>query len=299
VNTGDYYNFKLATLPFDVDNTAKLQETELLDLSADSMLAAANLIAPTDVAVEAAGVVRTPALKKGLTGKLGFADLFIAVPLGGSPVSGTPGYPLCRFGIFLAEVKAAFEVTAGFTYTGHNDLFVVPSGFKFEYDTTRAPYNPGDPLNPMNGHVTRIWQLKPGLAAAGTFDGPDLTTWDLKFDGRTSASPGFTESPLTVKNAVASLYLATFATFAGVKLKDPNTGAPVPGNNPSSTILLRPLPPPQNTEIKQWEALGSFVHGLATLPPRYDKNDPNTVLPRRAICVGAHSSNPSGGNCSH
>jgi 5'-nucleotidase len=298
VNTGDYYNFKLVTLPFDVDNTSKLQETELLDLSADSLLAAANLIAPTDIAVEAAGVVRTPALKKGLTGKLGFADLFTAVPLGGSPSNGTPGYPLLRFGIFLAEVKAAFEVTAGFAYTGHNDLFVVPSGFKFEYDTTRKPFNPtGDPTDPMNGRVTRIWQLKPAALAAGTFDGPDATTWDLKFDGRTSASPGFTESPLTIKRVVASLYIAAFATFAGVKLKDPTTGAPVAGNDPTKTILLRPVAA-GSTEIKQWEALGGYVHSFANLPAIYNKDDPATVLPRRAICVGANSSNPAGGNCS-
>jgi hypothetical protein len=303
---GGYYNFTMTGLTFDVDNTAKYQETELIDLSADSMLAAANLIAPTDVAVEAAGVVRTPALKKGLTGKLGFADLFIAVPLGGSPVSGTPGYPLCRFGIYLVEVKAAFEVTAGFAYTGHNDLFVVPAGFKFEYDTKRAPFNPtGDPTNPANGRVTRMWQLKPAALAAGTYDGD--ANYDLVFDASLDAAhslPGFPGwapnaggNPLRLVRAVASLYIATFATFAGIKLKDPTTGLPVAGNDPTKTILLRPVAA-GSTEIKQWEALGGYVHSFANLPAIYNKDDPATVLPRRAICVGANSSNPTGGNCS-
>jgi 5'-nucleotidase len=305
--TGGYYNFPMTGLTFDVDNTAKYQETELIDLSADSMLATANLIAPTDVAVEAAGVVRTPALKKGLTGKLGFADLFIAVPLGGSPVSGTPGYPLCRFGIYLVELKAAFEVTAGFAYTGHNDLFVVPAGFKFEYDTKRAPFNPtGDPTNPANGRVTRMWQLKPAALAAGTYDGD--ANYDLVFDASLDAAhslPGFPGwapnaggNPLRLVRAVASLYIATFATFAGIRLKDPTTGLPVAGNDPTKTILLRPVDA-GSTEIKQWEALGGYVHSFANLPAIYNKDDSATVLPRRAICVGANSSNPAGGNCSH
>jgi hypothetical protein len=114
----------------------------------------------------------------------------------------------------------------------------------------------------------------------------------LKFDGRTPTSPGWTESPLTLKRVVASLYIATFATFAGVKLKDANTGAPVPGNNAARTILLRPQ---QNTEIKQWEALGGYVNALGTLPAIYDKNTTGAI-PRRAICTGA---NATAGICDH
>ena len=314
--TGGYYNYAVAALPFDVDNSAKLQETELIDLSADAQLAAANATGfLTEVAVEAAGVVRTPALKKGRTLKLGFADLFTAVPLGGSPKpngSGTPGYPLCRFGIYLAEVKAAFEVTAGYAYTGHEDLFVVPAGFRFEYDMGRHAFNPsGDPLDPANGRVTRMWQLKPAALTAGTYDGD--ANYDLVFDASLDAAhslpghPGWAPSalgnPLRLVRTAASLYIATFATFAGVKLKALNDtmpalsdGAPVPGNDATLTILKRPLPAPNNTEIKQWEAMGGYVAALGTLPSRYDKNDAATVLPRRAICIGATA---VAGNCSH
>jgi hypothetical protein len=145
----------------------------------------------------------------------------------------------------------------------------------------------------LNGRVTRIWQLKPAALLAGTYDGDD--NYDLKFDGRTSASPGWLESPLTLKRAAASFYLAKFATFAGVTLKDPNTGLPIAGNDPSKAILLRPLPPPQNTEIKQWEALGGYVNALGTLPAIYDKNTTGAI-PRRAICTGA---NATAGICDH
>src|SRR5205814_10724507 len=137
----------MGNLTFDVDNSNKLQETPLLDLIVDSNLAMANGLGfATDLSAAGAGATRVPALLKGKTSKLGFADLFAAVPLGGSPATGTPGYPLCRFGIYLAEVKAAFEVTAGYAYTGHEDFFLIPSGFKFQYDTKRAAFNPnGDP----------------------------------------------------------------------------------------------------------------------------------------------------------
>ena len=312
---GSYYNFPLVTLPFDVDNAGKLRETALIDLSADAQLAAANQVAPTELAVEAAGVVRVPALRKGKTGKLGFADLFSAVPLGGSPPpngNGTPGYPLCRFGIYLAEVKAAFEVTAGYAYTGHDDLYVVPAGFRFQYDLGRPAFNPnGSPLDAANGRVTRMWQLTPAALAAGTYDGD--ANYEVVFDASLDAAhslpgyPGWAPSargnPLRLVRAAASLYIAAFATFAGVKLKalhdtmpGLSDGVPVPGNDPTRTILKRPLPPPGNTEIKQWEALGGYLHALGTMPARYDKNDAATVLPRRAICTGATAVS---GNCSH
>ena len=313
-HTGDYYNYPVATLPFDVDNSSKFQETELIDLITDANLAAANsplLGITTDLAAEGYGATRVPALRKGLTGKLGFADLFAAVPLGGSPKTGTPGYPLCRFGIYLAEVKAAFEVTAGYAYTGHEDFFLVPSGFKFQYDTTRAAFNPnGDPTDRNNGRVVRIWQLKPAALAAGTYDGPDATTWDLKFDATlaTPAAPGlpagWLDNPLKLVRVVATYYIASFATFAGVKLKALHDtmptladGVPVPGNDPAATILKRPAAL-GGTEIKEWESLAAYLHAQGTVPARYNKADSAGAIPRRAICIGANSTAAAGGNCS-
>lgn len=322
-HTGDYYNFPLVNLPFDVDNSARKQETELLDLSADSMLAAANLphaldsthFESTELAVEASGVLRVPALLKGQSGKLGFADLFAAVPLGGSPATGTPGYPLCRFGVFLAEVKAAFEVGAGYGYLD-DDLYLVPAGFKFQYDMTRPAYNAsGNPLSPSNGRVTKMWQLKSAALDAGTYDGD--ANYDLVFDASLDAAhslpgyPGWAPSalgnPLRLVRVATSYYIAAFASFAGVKLKVLSDtmsglglpeGAPVPNNDPALTIVKRPLPAPNNTEIKQWEALGAYVHAFGTLPARYNKDDAAGKTPRRAICVGAHSTDAvNGGNC--
>lgn len=306
--TGTLYSYPVAGLDYDVDNSGRFQETELLVLAADAQLAAANEIKPTQLAVEASGVLRVSRLETAkqapFAGKLGFGDVFRAVPLGASPATGTPGYPLCRFGIWLAEVKAAFEVSAGFAYTGgHDDLFIVPAGFRFQYDTARAPFNPGgDPFDRNNGRVTRIWQLKTAALAAGAYDGD--ANYDLKFDASlsTPAAPGlpagWLDDPTRIVTAASSLYIATFATFAGVHLKDADSGAPIANNDPNATIVKRV----DGTEVKEWESLGRYIRLQANggnLPPRYDQNDLSGKLPRRAICVGPNSTDPAGGTCSH
>jgi 5'-nucleotidase len=318
---GALYSYSVGGLDFDVDNSGKVMETSLLDLSADAQLAAVSALklpGGVDAALEASGVLRVSKIERAKSGKLGFGDVFRAVPLGATPATigpsaGTPGYPLCRVAIYLAEMKAVFETTAGFAYAGHDDFYVVPAGFKFEYDTSRAPFNPnGDALDKNNGRVTKIYKLSSADLAAGNFDG----NYDLVFDASTSngwvptsAAPA---GPLTLVRVAASLYMATFAATAGVHLKDAVTGLPISGATPtaiaSSTILHRTSPGDlacdgqgRCTEIKVWEALAAYVKAQSTatgkLPSRYDKSV--ATLPRRAVCVGVNSSNPSGGNCSY
>jgi 5'-nucleotidase/UDP-sugar diphosphatase len=287
---GSYYNFPVLTAQtFDVDNTGVNRETELLDLSADAQLAAANaaVLAPTQLAVEASGVLRVPSLLHSKSNKLGFGDIFAAVPLGISPTTGTPGYPLCRFFIFLGEIKATFEVTASYSYDTDADLFVVPSGFRFEYDTTRKEFSPSGSISDVNnGRVTRIDQLSAADLAAGNFEGAYDTVWDV-------TKGGWLRSPATLVSVAASLYIAEFAAVAGVTLKDQN-GTAIPNNDPARTILLRA----DGTEIKEWEALASYVSSFAAagaLPARYQLTATADV-PRRATCVGA---NAAAGYCAH
>jgi hypothetical protein len=250
------------------------------------------------VAVDASGVMRVSNMAKSKTGQLSFADLFMAVPLGANPVTNTPGYPLCRFIILMAELKATFEVTAGLSYS--NDiLFVVPSGFKFEYDTTRPIFNPnGDPLDKNNGRVTKIYQLKPASFAVGNFDGD----YDLIFDASGSGSGWIGVSPTAPVIAATNLYIAEFATFAGIHLRDAcnpgsaggcTPGSPVANNDPVNTIIQRAR---DGSEIKEWEAVGEWMRALAAgnsgkLPPKYKLGDASSPVPRRATCVGAHASN--------
>ena len=261
----------VAGLNFDIDNTKPVAETELADLVTDSLLAAAESIAPTDLAVEAEGALRVSTLAQGKTQQLSFDDLFAAVSLGSSPVTLTPGYPLCRFAIVLAELKATFEATLARAYAGQTDLFLVPAGFKFEYDLGRNPGN----------LVMRIYVTS--THAGNTYDTYDSNS--LVYDGSTATSPGWLVSPTMLVRTTSTLYVASFAAIAGVTLRDPVTGAPISNNDPTSTILHRAS---DGSEIKEWEALGSYVHAQAAVsenaggvPQRYS---PSGTLPRRAIC---------------
>jgi 5'-nucleotidase / UDP-sugar diphosphatase len=259
----------VAGLNFDIDNSRQVAETELADLVTDSLLAAADAIAPTDLAVEAEGSLRVPTLAQGKTQQLAFDDLFGAVSLGSSPVTLTPGYPLCRFAIELGELKATFEVTLGLAYGGETDLFIVPAGFKFEYDLARA----------ANSRVTKIYMTS--THAGNTYDTYDAGS--LIFDA-SNASPWLI-SPTALVRVAATLYVASFAAIAGVTLLDADTGQPLPNNDPTPAILHRA----DGSEIKEWEALGGYVFNQASVeangglvPQRYG---PTGTLPRRAICL--------------
>jgi 5'-nucleotidase / UDP-sugar diphosphatase len=264
----------VAGLNFDIDNSKQVAETELADLVTDSLLAAAESVAPTDLAVEAEGSLRVATLAQGKTQQLSFDDLFVAVSLGSSPVTLTPGYPLCRFAIVLAELKATFEATLKLAYAGQTDLFLVPAGYKFEYDLSRNPGN----------QVTKIY--KTSTHAGNTYDTYDSNS--LIYDGSTAASPGWITSPTSLVTTTSTLYVASFAAIAGVTLRDAETGDPLPNNDPTVAILHRAS---DGSEIKEWEALGNYVYTQAAasgndglVPQRYS---PSGTLPRRAICFQA------------
>jgi hypothetical protein len=219
---------------------------------------------------------------------LGFGDIFSAVSLGISPAGGTPGYPLCRFFIFLGEVKATFEVTASSAFDTSTDLFVVPAGFRFQFDTTRTRFNPaGSITDPANGRVTLIERLSPADLAAGNYDGTYIPVWDV-------TKGGWLASPGELISVASSLYIAEFAAVAGVTLKD-QSGVPIPNNDPIQTIVHRA----DTTELKEWEALASYIHiaanGTGAIPARYRLGG-TANLPRRATCTGP---NAGGGNCTH
>jgi 5'-nucleotidase / UDP-sugar diphosphatase len=260
----------VAGLNFDIDNTKTVAETELADLVTDSLLAAAETIAPTDLAVEAEGSLRVATLAQGKTQQLSFDDLFAAVSLGSSPATLTPGYPLCRFAIVLDELKATFEATLKLAYAGQTDLFIVPAGYKFEYDLAR---NPGS-------QVTKIY--KTSTHAGNAYDTYDSNS--LIFDSSNAGSPWIAD-PSSLVITTATLYVASFAAIAGVTLLDAETHQPLPNNDPTAAILHRAS---DGSEIKEWEALGNYVYTQAAatgngglVPQRYS---PSGTLPRRAIC---------------
>ena len=288
----------LSQLTFDVDNTGAQRETALLDLTADAMLFALNNTAAlvdakgnaitglADMAAEGAGVLRVSKLERGRTGVLGFGDVFRAVPLGGSKVSGTPGYPLTRFAISGFELRAAFEVTAGLAYSsaGNAQFFLVPSGMKFIYATNRPLFTTSDILNPNAGRVTQISQASndptvPDAAPTLIYDGTDpalASTFGWK-----------AVSPNKLYTIATSLYVASFASLAGVKLKNPANPAEI-YTDPEQAIVRRQ----DGSEIKEWEALGTYIAVVSkanggNLPVRYDGSSATFAGLRRTTCKGA------------
>jgi 5'-nucleotidase / UDP-sugar diphosphatase len=264
----------VAALPFDIDNSRQVAETELADLVSDSLLAAADAIAPTDLSVEAEGALRVSTLAAGKTQQLSFDDLFAAVSLGASPVNGSLGYPLCRFSIQLAELKATFEKTLQLAYAGNTDFFIVPAGFKFVYDLSRNP----------NNQVTQIYMTTTHAGNVYETYGAGSLLYDV------SIAPGWQNGldPVATKvRTTATLYVASFAAVEGITLYDADNPSEVI-TDPNATILHRA----DGSEIKEWEALGNYVYTQAqadsanpgAVPARYS---PSGTLPRRAICLQA------------
>ncbi|MFL5432961.1 MAG: bifunctional metallophosphatase/5'-nucleotidase [Myxococcales bacterium] len=289
----------LSQLTFDVDNAGGQRETALLDLAADAMLSATNdpthplidvqgnpVTGRTDLAVEGAGVLRVSKLERGKTGVLGFGDLFRAVPLGGSKTSGTPGYPLTRFAISGFELRAAFEVTAGLAYTsaGNAQFFLVPSGMKFTYDTDRPIFNSADATNPQAGRVLQISQANDPKAP----DGPATLIFDATNPALLPNNGWNGVSGLKLYTVATSLYVATFASLAGVQLKNPANPSQV-YTNPEQAIVRRQE---DHSEIKEWEALGTYVFAASNansgkLPSRYDATTATFAELKRTQCKGS------------
>jgi 5'-nucleotidase/UDP-sugar diphosphatase len=291
-NVGAVAFHPIAKAGYTIHQGAPYTETPLLRAAADSMLAATEAFnGHTDVAIEAAGVVRGDIIPSA-GGSIAFGDLFQAVPLGISP-SHQPGYPLTRFAVYLAELKAAFEVTAGFAYTSGNnaDFFVVPAGMCFRYDTSRPAYNnAGSPLDPTNGRVTEIRMMADhkhldDCATAGTL------LYSTASQVLAQSPTGYLAQPLGLYTVAANLYVAQFASVAGVKLKDPHTG--IAYASPIDAIEYATLAPGVIVEIKEWEAMGEWFRALTalpssnnTLPSIYDDSVPAGAGMKRAICSG-------------
>jgi 5'-nucleotidase / UDP-sugar diphosphatase len=280
---GDLYYREIAQTTFDVIGLRPSVETNMIDLSTDALLQVANdevTTGPTLIAIQAGGAVRAD-IVEGATGVLSFGDLWRAFPLGVSP-DGSVGYPLVRTHIFLAELKAGFEIGVSLGFID-DSFFLSPAGVKVEYDTTRPVADLSDItklLDAQNGRVTKITlDTNPtdGVEIYDTviFDLADASPWDTTFGG----AGAFTLIPV-----VTTYYVASFAADYGMTLKD-SEGTPQPIE---TWILERP----DGSSIKDWEAFIAYVKTISDdnggfLPERYDEMTTAGALPRRMICSGA------------
>jgi hypothetical protein len=249
------------------------KETGAIRIAADALLAASVEVAgKTDLAITAGGIVRD-GFYKGYTGKISFADLYRVYPLGESPIDGSPGFPMTRFGVRGVELKVVLEVTASFSY-GSPDAsnnYLIPAGVCFKYDTKRAAFDPkGDPLDPANGRVTWV--------AVAT----DHTNLNSCTEVIFTLKDGFL-TPFKYYSLATDYYMALFATSFGLTLHSPDGSTDY--TSPNEAIMYRP----DKSEYKSYQALAKYVETICGanggyLPDRY--NDAASPGPYRAICLG-------------
>ena len=278
---GDLYFQPLGTTTFSVQGLGT-GESNMLNLDTDALLAAANTFGgATQVALQARGSMRAN-IAPGKTGVLSFADLYRAAPLGVDPTNGTPGYPLLRFGMVRAELRAALEGTL-LKSLEDPDYFVSPSGLKVKYDRTRAMWNPADPAG--LGWITYM--------ATVDSAGAETPFYDTSLSAAGWLSAG---APTGLVQVAATYQLGAFAASLGITPRNPTTGAPV--TDLVSLMVRYPCATAPCPSVKDHQALASYVYAISgapavPLPSRYDAtsatSNPTTngAIPRRMVCVGA------------
>jgi 5'-nucleotidase / UDP-sugar diphosphatase len=275
---GDLYYRVLGKTTFDVAARTSVTETNGMNLATDAMLAAAeDVVGPTLAAVTGAGVIRAN-IVKGQTGDLSLADLYRILPLGYNPADGSVGYPLVRFYLMFAEIKAAMELSAM-----HLDgFFLVPSGMHVYYDTNRPIQDQSSPINVLDAQNGRITKITVDTNHADGVDDEDVVMFDLARVGHEwESSLG---DHVTIHPVVTNLYVALFASTVGVTLKD-SAGHEI--TNPLDAVVSRT----DSSDVKDYEALLKYIYDECAangglLPSRYNGATSEGAYPRRVVCTG-------------
>lgn len=307
-NRGKLFFYPIGTTSFDLA-PIPFHESNLLDLITDAERSALNRIDPPSVrdpvrlVFGANGLVRD-AIQRGMTGVVTLEDLFRVLPLGASPVEGTPGWPLAHFYVRADELKTALEigVTQGLAA---DDFWLGVSGARVAYDLSRPP--------PDATHPGRIVRITLTSSRAAVTDDTTLEPLPL-FDA--SRTPPFrSNDPGQLIHVGGSLYISFFAEAFGIcprhadgtqfaecasctvatatttcrlpgSVCDPAAGRCVgaPPAGLSARALARlPGPLPYFQELKEFLALMNFIrepnHGV--IPTTY-----TATVPRRLCCVG-------------
>ena len=137
---GDLYYRDMGATEVRIIGQRSRTETNMLNLSNDAKLAAAEeLGVPAEIAVEASGTVRDDLLV-GETGVLSYADLYRVFPLGENPMDRLESAIRCAeiLALDLPSIKAALEVGVSAGYVD-DSFYLSASGLFVEYDTSRDP----------------------------------------------------------------------------------------------------------------------------------------------------------------
>lgn len=138
--TGLTYKLPVADTTFDLP-LPQFAEAPIGDLVADSYLAIAGAVDPTDPPVmgfEANGQIRSD-IQKGKTGAIWFADLFRVLPDGIGP-DGNPGFPLVTYYLNAQDIFSGLQFDAASDVVA-NDFFLQVAGLSLTYDMTLPAFH--------------------------------------------------------------------------------------------------------------------------------------------------------------
>ncbi len=185
------YSSPVAETAFDLTFPA-YKETILGNIVADSyraVLTVANPLEPVDVAIESGGVIRDEVLK-GSTGKLWFADVYRALPLG-IGMDKKPGYPMVTFYLTGKELKEGMELL----YLGKhiyktNDYYLQISGAQVTYDSKGKLFKTVTSLKVGKpGSMTEVSDAKCYKVATNYYVGTLLGTLSTATSGVLKVTP--------------------------------------------------------------------------------------------------------------
>jgi 5'-nucleotidase / UDP-sugar diphosphatase len=232
--SGHAYKQVVATTPADLPLPAR-GEAPVGNLVTDAYRAITTVLQPSDppaIAVDANGALRAP-IVAGKTGTIWFADLFRVTPLGIGPDQ-IPGYALVTFYLNAKDIRSGLEL-GGAPEVVPNDFFLQVSGLKVVYDMTK----------PLFGRVSSLSLVT--KAGEQPLDLNDTTTC----------------YKVVTTNYVAGL-LGAVQSFTQnllqVTAKDSDCMTPI---DPTTRFVDRDATQPDVQELKHWQAVLSYVGGLA------------------------------------
>ncbi|HEX9053144.1 MAG TPA: metallophosphoesterase [Anaeromyxobacter sp.] len=294
---GNLWNFPLCKLDFKVTGIASGQETNVMNLDTDAMLAAVKGAASvgipgigagatactacpaTQLAVQASGPIRGDLVPSSYDpGKrLGFADVYHVTPLGADPtalppadltdlnavqnyLNAVPGYPLVKFNVPTVSLRIVYEATLQYAML-NGDFFLGASGLEVHYDLTRSPFDTAA-VNPSNlaTLVAPGWVTYMKLASESTpfYDVTPTTAYGATYGFRPDTLSQ--ASPTYFRSVATTLYVASFAASFGITLYD-DAMPPNAITNPAGAIVHRA----DSSNIKDYEALGQYLAATCAL----------------------------------
>ena len=260
---GDLYFYTLGNTAFDLPG-----KRPLAFFTEDAHLAMLQSLGmPAQFSIQASGTVRSELLR-GATGQISFADAFRVVPLGVSPVDGSPGYPLVRVKMPVGALRLLLEFTQGIGQT--DDSFdLTTGGVVADYDCSRAPImTVAEAFNAANGRIMKLWMDSDPSDGYEQFD---KLVWDR-------ANPPSSVLGGDLYVVVTSIYIAQIMANKGVALKDMNDQPAQLTNE----IVRRP----DQSEVKELESFFAYLRSNDTIPERYNPSSPQATarFTRMAHC---------------